>query len=263
MPTAPLWRCCGPSLGRIEPVHPTVESLPLADLSFQIGPWPLPVDWFFTKPCPLCRQPLASPGLVTRLCFSCADALLLPNGGLEGSTPLPWWAVGYYMGAYRRMLLSLRQHPHQESIVALLKGVEPPSFPPHLSPLLVPVPSWKRQANPLPGLICRVGGRQWRWGTADLLERSRPALGQHHLNRAMRHENQRGAFTCPRRAKPKEARHQPVFLVDDILTTGATALNAAAALGQAGWRVHGLICLARTPRLRKTPQSSESPAVVI
>jgi predicted amidophosphoribosyltransferase len=79
----------------------------------------------------------------------------------------------------------------------------------------------------------------------------------------MRHENQKGAFTCPRRAKPQEARHQPVFLVDDILTTGATALNAAAALDQAGWRVRGLICLARTPRLRKTPQGSKSPAAVI
>jgi predicted amidophosphoribosyltransferase len=225
--------------------------LSLSDLPFWASPWPLPTDWFFDKPCPLCRQPLASPGLVTRLCSPCAEALLLPKGGLEGSTPLRWWAVGHYMGAYRRTLLSLRQRPHQESIGALLKGMEPPSFPPHVSPLLVPVPSWKRQANPLPGLICRVGSRQWRWGRAELLLRSRPVLGQHHLNQAMRLENQRDAFTCPRRAKLKEARHHPVLLVDDILTTGATALSAATALGQAGWRVQGLICLARTPWHRK------------
>jgi hypothetical protein len=91
------------------------------------------------------------------------------------------------------------------------------------------------------------------WRSAVALERGRPAralpprTGQHHLNRAMRLENQRGAFICPRRATPREARRHPVLLVDDILTSGATALNAEAALRQAGWRVHGLICLARTP----------------
>ena len=63
----------------------------------------------------------------------------------------------------------------------------------------------------------------------------------------MRQENQRGAFTCARRPHPKEARQQPVYLVDDILTTGATALNASMALQGAGWRVQGVICLARTP----------------
>ena len=218
----------------------------MLDVFFRFGPKP-PLDWFFSRPCPLCRQPLPPHGLVNRLCTPCSQALLLPIGGLEGSAPLPWWAAGLYMGAYRRMLLNLRQRPHQESIAALLKGVDPPSFPPQASPLLVPVPSWKKQANPLPELICRLAGKQWRWDSTALLQRSRPVLGQHHLNQAMRHENQRGAFTCPRRAKPKEARHHPVLLVDDILTTGATALNAATALKQAGWRVHGLICLARTP----------------
>ena len=76
-------------------------------------------------------------------------------------------------------------------------------------------------------------------------------LGQHHLNRAMRRSNQKGAFTCTRAARPGEARRHPVLLVDDILTSGATALNAAMALRQAGWRVQGLICLARTPWQRK------------
>lgn len=185
------------------------------------------------------------------LCPRCAEALLLPAGGLEGANPLPWWAVGHYLGAYRRVLLHLRQRPHPESLVALLKRVVPPSFPADVSPLLVPVPSWKRRGNPLPGLVCCLGGRHWQWGTASILQRSRPVLGQHHLNRAMRLANQKGAFTCSRAARPGEARHHPVLLVDDILTSGATALNAATALRQAGWRVHGLICLARTPRHRK------------
>lgn len=223
----------------------------MPELPLRIGRWSFPVDWFVSKPCPLCRQPLGTPSLEVRCCSTCADALLLAKGGLEGSNPLQWWAAGHYMGAYRRVLLGLRQRPHRESIGALLKVVDPPSFPPRVSPLLVPVPSWKRRANPLPDLICQLGGRQWRWGSAQLLQRSRPVLGQHHLNQAMRWENQKGAFTCSRRAKPGEARQHPVVLVDDILTTGATALSASTALAEAGWRVEGLICLARTPWHRK------------
>jgi predicted amidophosphoribosyltransferase len=41
-----------------------------------------------------------------------------------------------------------------------------------------------------------------------------------------------------------------VWLVDDILTTGATALAAQKALNEAGHSVRGIICLGRTPAKR-------------
>lgn len=170
---------------------------------------------------------------------------------MRGTEPLPWWAVGTYHGAYRRLLLEMRRRPRPERLAGLLRVVEPPVFSSTVAPLLVPIPSWKKRANPLPALVGRLAGRQWHWATADLLRRSRPVLGQHHLNQAMRLENQRGAFCCLRRPQRGEARRHPVLLVDDILTSGATALSAAEALRQSGWRVHGLICLARTPRKRK------------
>jgi predicted amidophosphoribosyltransferase len=207
-----------------------------------------PLEWLVSKPCPLCRQPLP-PGDLLRapLCASCAGALMLPHEGLHGTSPLPWWAAGPYVGAYRRILLDLRHRPHQKSVAALLRGVTLPTFPHGVAPLMVPVPSWKKRANPLPGLICRMACRKWRCRGADLLRRSRPVLGQHHLNRAMRMENQKGAFTCLRPPKAKESWTHPLILVDDILTSGATALSATETLRQAGWRVQGLICLARTP----------------
>ena len=209
-----------------------------------------PLEWLLTKPCPLCRQPLPPADLRSHLCASCTSALMLPRQGLSGTAPLPWWAAGLYSGEYRRVLLDLRHRPRQDTVDALFRAVTLPVFPQGVSPLMVPVPSWKKRANPLPGLICRMACRQWRWTDADLLRRSRPVLGQHHLNRAMRIDNQKGAFTCLRRPRSKEARQHPVFLVDDILTSGATALSAAETLRQAGWRVHGLICLARTPARR-------------
>ena len=107
------------------------------------------------------------------------------------------------------------------------------------------IPSWKRRSNPIPGLLSaalapRLAGRE-----RILLERSRPTLGQHHLNRALRQSNQQGSFAVQ---GPAPSRDHAVVLIDDILTSGATAGAAAAALEQRGWSMVGLVCLARTPR---------------
>jgi predicted amidophosphoribosyltransferase len=66
------------------------------------------------------------------------------------------------------------------------------------------------------------------------------------LGRKLRIANQAGAFRCLRPPGPGEARRRPVLIVDDILTTGATATSAARCLAAAGWRVEGVLCLART-----------------
>lgn len=185
--------------------------------------------------------------------------------GLSGKTPLLWWAAGSYDGQARHRLLRLRDHP-------TAAGLEPWLTP--LVPLLecgpaegsrrglvVPVPSWKRHANPLPALLAGALGRRLGWSLRpELLHRSRPVLGQHHLGRTLRLANQQGAFV----AQPAPSQHlgprPPVLLVDDILTTGATACAAAAALGEAGWRVAGLACLARTPGGRRRGRDLRSPS---
>jgi predicted amidophosphoribosyltransferase len=175
-------------------------------------------------------------------------AELAPEG-IQGQGPVPWWAAGLYQGQLRRQLLQLRQSPRGPLVGALVQnlaaglGAEPWSPP----PLLVPIPSWKKRANPLPGLL--VGSLAWQlgWRPAQLLKRSRPVLGQHHLGRDLRWANQAGAF----HALPAQERQgntgTPVLLIDDILTTGATAWAAAQALGAQGWRVVGMACLGRTP----------------
>ena len=85
------------------------------------------------------------------------------------------------------------------------------------------------------GLACR-----------PILRRTRAGVGQHNLNRHQRLANLKGAF----RAEPTVDSHrkdQILWLADDILTTGGTALAARSALEASGHRVAGLICLARTP----------------
>jgi len=169
---------------------------------------------------------------------------------------LRWWSSGAYGGPLRQLLLNQRrllQPPMIAALTAPLAAVLPQEGP---APWLVPIPSWKRQGNPLPAAICRALGQQRGWRRVDLLDRTAPRIGQHHLNRQQRLENQRDAFRCQRLPRGSQARRRPILLVDDILTTGATLASAAACLEAAGWRVAGAVCLARTPaRRQRRPRS--------
>ncbi|MEY4359289.1 MAG: hypothetical protein RLZZ631_775 [Cyanobacteriota bacterium] len=193
------------------------------------------------------EPPTTSPGQRRlAICSTCLAELALPEGGLQGDQPLLWCAAAAYAGPWRDLLLRQRPSPDPGLIAALAiclarccAGVLPGA-------LLVPIPSWKRRGNPLPALLA-AGLAQASGGAAcvapQLLWRSRPCLGQHHLGRTMRARNLEGAFA----ALPALASAgRPVWLVDDILTTGSTALAAAQALQDAGHAVQGLLSLART-----------------
>ena len=161
--------------------------------------------------------------------------------------------MGSYDGPLRQLLLSLRKHADgatsRDAIAGLLQQMSLGLPLWKQPPLLVAIPSWKRRGNPLPALICDELQRLLGCRSRALLERSRPTLGQHHLGRALRLTNQAGAFRCSQARPVQSGPRQPVLLIDDILTTGATACAAAAALEEGGWRVAGLLCLARTPAL--------------
>jgi predicted amidophosphoribosyltransferase len=159
-----------------------------------------------------------------------------------------------YSGQGRRALLQLRKQPQATRLTPLLPGLVRRLQQLDRPILLLPIPSWKRRCNPLPRLLARQLQIQLHWPCRPaLLSRSHPVLGQHNLNRELRWQNQQGAFHCLHRpgheALPANCRS--VLLVDDILTTGATACAAAAALERMGWRVTGIACLGRTPQDRR------------
>ena len=188
--------------------------------------------------CPLCRRTSDVPTAGPRLCHRCCRALALPHHGCRGHQPLPWWSLGSYSGDFRHCLLRLKRTGSGRILTALLSGLQP-LLPSRSTGWLVPIPSWKRRhANPLPAQIAAGLGRV----NPNLLRRTRAGVGQHRLSRQQRLVNLQGAFHSPASAEALD-----LWLVDDILTTGATALAAREALTTAGHRVHGLICLARTP----------------
>jgi ComF family protein len=75
---------------------------------------------------------------------------------------------------------------------------------------------------------------------SGLLERVRPTAGQAGLDRAQRRRNLRGAFRADPRVGGRE-----VLIIDDVLTTGATAGACAEALLAAGARAVHVLVLAR------------------
>jgi len=117
--------------------------------------------------------------------------------------------------------------------------------------MLLPVPLSaqrlrERGYNQAWELARHVGRRLGLPARADLLLRPHQGQTQSDLTRAERQHNLRGAFLVPPAAlAPLQGLH--VALVDDVMTTGATAREAASALLQAGAAAVELWVLARTP----------------
>ena len=134
---------------------------------------------------------------------------------------------------------------------------------------LVPVPSRgavvrSRGHDPLLRVTRRAAHRLRREGLPTGVRRPlrarRRVRDQATLSAADRRANLAGAFVCARPAAPGDP---PDVVVDDVLTTGATAREAQRALEEAGHRVVGIATVAATRRRsgsRGGPALSLSPA---
>lgn len=120
--------------------------------------------------------------------------------------------------------------------------------------VVLPVPlHWRRlltrrynQAAELARLLARRAGKPY---LPDVLRRARPTRSQGGLGAAARRRNLSGAILVPEKMKPQIA-DKRVLLVDDVLTTGATAERAAATLKRAGAETVDVLTVARVERPR-------------
>ncbi|UZF95314.1 ComF family protein [Bosea sp. NBC_00550] len=103
---------------------------------------------------------------------------------------------------------------------------------------------WSRrfnQAAALAGVVARQAGLPLRPAALVRVKRTRQQVG---LTRSQRADNLQGAFRVPDVMRP-QVEGRRILLVDDVLTTGATANAAARALLRAGAREIDILTFAR------------------
>jgi len=130
-----------------------------------------------------------------------------------------------------------------------------------VSPLLVPVPlsaarARERGFNQAADLAEALA----QSGLGEIFFALRRAGGGKHqavVGAKSRRANVRGRFWAPESAEDPE---RPVVLVDDVLTTGSTALECSEALAEAGFRRIGAVTFARTLRPLDADRAETMPA---
>lgn len=171
---------------------------------------------------------------------------------------VPAFAAGAYDGVLRAALLDYKERGRlclRRELAGTLAvsvfgavGTDDSSF------LLVPVPSAiatrrARGHDPVGAMAAtaagylRATGRQVE--VRAVLRQGRAVADQSGLDVDARHANLGGALAVRR---PALVRGRRVVIVDDIVTTGATAAEATRALSDAGAMVTGIACVAATVR---------------
>jgi ComF family protein len=115
--------------------------------------------------------------------------------------------------------------------------------------VVVPMPlhwrrQWQRGFNQSE-MLARATARRRGIPMVNAVRRVRATSAQAGLSNAARRENVAGAF---RVRKPRAIADQRVLLIDDVMTTGATASACALALKRAGAKSVALAALARVDR---------------
>jgi predicted amidophosphoribosyltransferase len=211
------------------------------------------------------------------LCEVCA-------GQLCGADPLARWittpagsvpvfAAAPYDGCVRATLLAYKERGRRDVRADLASALTRAAVTAASggllasSTLLAPVPSSssaiRERGYDAVGLLACAAARQLRERgfdarVAPVLRHARAVADQAGLSVSRRQANLAGALTVPRRRDRELVRGRPAVVVDDIVTSGATAVEACRALAEAGAIVTAVIAVAGTPRLQNgQPHSTE------
>ncbi len=188
--------------------------------------------------CPLCGVPLDDallPALRPRRCGPCRESA--PPFALARAPFL-------HGGALAEAIYALKYRDRPEvarPLGVLFEAVEPPR-----ADVVCPIPlhpqRLRTRGYDQAALLANHAARRFGLPLAHLLIRTRPTPAQVSLGRADRARNLRGAFTTVATVTGLR-----ICLIDDVLTTGATAAESARALLRAGAARVEVRTLSRAP----------------
>lgn len=210
---------------------------------------------------PVCRVCLAKPTALSAeyFCVQCRSPFLsaapldeqgrcaLCRRGARGFDAA--YSFGFYEAEFRE-LIHLFKYGRVQTLAAPLGRLLALALPrDEAFDVIVPMPlhwrkRWQRGFNQSE-LLAREIGRRTSRPLRRALRRVRYTGAQAGLTSAKRRLNVSGAFRARRSAGVRDRR---VLLIDDVMTTGATAASAARALKLAGARQVTLLTLARADR---------------
>jgi ComF family protein len=198
----------------------------------------------FAAPAPRCRRCALRLGTAAAACGDCLrEPPPFEHTVCIADYGFPWQGV---IGAFK-----FQQRPELAVTLAPLLAAAVRRGPQPLPQWVLPVPLApqrlaERGFNQAWELARRCAGTLGLRADATLLQRPLHTARQAGLSREERQRNLRHAFMVdPRRRNELAAAR--VALVDDVMTTGATAREAAAQLLRAGAAAVDLWVLARTP----------------
>lgn len=227
------------------PIHPSApERLVCAACWARCRPLPAPR-------CPRCWNPVDPGRPASPVCTACA----------------PWPAglrairSAYAIGEVPRALVHALKYGGWSALAAPMAArMAPMALPPDVEEeisVVVPVPTGRarlreRGYNQAALLAGEYAARRGLPHRPDLLVRTRSTASQTSLHPGERRANVARAFTTPA-GLAGELRGRHVLLVDDVWTTGATALSCAEALRDAGARAVSVATFARAvPELKRS-----------
>ena len=179
------------------------------------------------KKCWVCGGGNRSP-----LCASCAKVFrrIYIIGERKGGLAL---LVDGYKFHYRRFTSKVLASLIEEQLQSELSVIVPvPTAPSHV----------RQRGFDHTLLLARALSKATQWPVKQVLD-SRALYTQHFSSRAARYRQAREMFASNTQVDSRKT----YLLLDDILTTGATALAAGRALHEAGARVIDLAVIARQP----------------
>lgn len=225
------------------------------------------LDIFFPKYCVSCK---ARGDYICTNCFSfisfdvSAICLVCNKGSIDGLTH-PGCSSRYaidgafsaiaYKGIVKKLIYSFKYKPYLSDLKNVLADlffeaiIQNSEFNTAYKnkPVLVPIPlsgiRLRRRGYNHAGILAQELSKRLNLEFLDVLKRTRETKSQFGLSQKARKENIKGAFET---REFKDLSKIPfVFLVDDILTSGSTLLEAARILKRSGVKKVWGIALAR------------------